>query len=74
MKLSDLEIGESGIVTEIKVAKKAKVGLQYVGLTKGVKVTIIRVAPFSDPIEIKLRDFCLAIRRDDANLISVEKV
>jgi len=39
------------------------------GLTKGESVYVERVAPLGDPIQIKVRDFSLSIRRDEAKII-----
>ena len=35
------------------------------GITRGVEITIKKIAPFGDPIDIKLRDYELAIRKTD---------
>ncbi len=45
--------------------------LEQIGLTVGSRVVFIRRAPLSDPIEIKVRDFYLAIRKDIADKILV---
>lgn len=74
MKLSELKIGESAKVKEINTSKTLKDRLNYMGLTCGVSVTVIRFSPFGDPIEIKLRDFLMAIRMSDAEKILVEKI
>ncbi len=47
--------------------------MEYLGLVEGVKITVERFAPFNNPIEIILRGFHLAIRKEDANKIVVEK-
>ena len=73
MELSKLKIGESGKVVSIKTDLSVKNRLAVMGLTEGVTVTLIRCAPFLDPIEIKLRGFYLALRIKDANKIQVEK-
>jgi len=73
MKLSSLKVGESATVKEIGTTKSLKDRLNYMGLTVGVKVTVVRFSPFNDPIEIKLRDFLMAIRMADADKIEVVK-
>ena len=42
------------------------------GLTKGVKVTLRKVAPLGDPLEITLRGYELSLRKSEAELIEVE--
>ena len=42
------------------------------GITKGVSVTIRKVAPLGDPIEITVRGYELSLRKADAEMIEVE--
>lgn len=44
------------------------------GITPNTIVTVRKVAPMGDPIEIKLRGYVLTIRLDDAENIKVEEV
>ena len=74
MKLSELKPNESAIVKKINCEKKLKTRLGYLGLTEGVKITLIKFAPLKDPVEISVRGFCLAIRVSTAEKIEVEKV
>ncbi len=74
MVLSDLIVGESGIIKEFKNEQRLVLRLNAIGLTENAKVTLIRIAPFGDPIEIKVRDFYLAIRKEQADKIILEKV
>lgn len=73
MVLSDLKVGQSAVIVSLDCDKLYKKRLLEIGLTKGAKVFIIRKAPFLDPIEIKIRGFCLAIRVSIAKRIKVEK-
>ena len=42
------------------------------GITKGVTVDVIKVAPLGDPIEVKVRGYQLSIRKADAEAVLVE--
>jgi ferrous iron transport protein A len=42
------------------------------GITKGVDVRLVRVAPLGDPIEVRVRGYELSLRKEDAGLIEVE--
>lgn len=44
------------------------------GLTKGTKIHLRKVAPLGDPLEISLRGYELSIRKSEAQLISVFKI
>lgn len=71
--LSDLKIGEIAIVRELKIKdKQIKRHLLDMGITRGVKVRVKKIAPMGDPIDIELRGYELAIRKADLKLIDVE--
>ncbi len=42
------------------------------GVVPGVRIRMIKTAPFGDPIEIRLLGYSLAIRRNEAEAIEVE--
>lgn len=42
------------------------------GLVKGASVKIERVAPLGDPIEIRIKGYCLSLRKDEAKNIMVD--
>ena len=42
------------------------------GITKGVVVTMERVAPFGDPVAVRLRGYSLSLRRAEAKKIVLE--
>ncbi len=71
MLLSQLKIGQQMKVLQIDCANKIKLRLNNMGLTEGVKVTLVRIAPLGDPLEIKVRDFYLALRKKEARRIVV---
>jgi len=64
MTLKILQISESPL----------KQRLMSMGLIPGTKVTVLRSAPMGDPIAIGIRSYNLAMRREDAALISVEQI
>ena len=72
MYLSDLKIGVEAVVKEILTDEKTTHRLYNLGLYKGCSVKVIRFAPLGCPIEIKIKDFCLALRVKDARKIVVE--
>ena len=42
------------------------------GLVKGTEVTVRKVAPVGDPIELTVRGYELSIRKDEAATIEVD--
>ncbi len=64
--LSELKIMQQAIVTNINIKNKnIKRHLLDMGITKGVKIKIKKIAPMGDPIDIELRGYELAIRKKD---------
>lgn len=73
--LEDLKPGESGVIIRAGNQNGAiKRRLVDMGLTPGTEVTVRKVAPFGDPIEINLRCYTLSLRRADAAQIAVVPV
>ena len=42
------------------------------GLVQGTKVSVVKYAPLKDPVEIKVKNFELALRVSEADTIDVE--
>ena len=42
------------------------------GITKGVSVSVRKVAPLGDPVEVTVRGYELSLRKADADMIEVE--
>ena len=45
--------------------------LMEMGLVPGASISVVRTAPLGDPLQIKLRDYHLALRRTEAEMIKV---
>lgn len=70
--LQGLMPGESGIILSVGNQSGAvKRRLVDMGLTPGTEVTVKRIAPFGDPIEVRLRGYELSLRKDDAAQITI---
>ena len=70
--LSELKIMQQAIVTNINIKNKnIKRHLLDMGITKGVKIKIKKIAPMGDPIDIELRGYELAIRKKDLKAVSI---
>ena len=70
--LKDLKIGESGKIVKIGAVGDLKRRFMDMGITRGVTVKVIKIAPLGDPIEIEVRGYNLSVRKDDANRIDIE--
>lgn len=70
--LKDIKIGGTATIKKLHGDGAVKRRIMDMGITKGVTVTIRKVAPLGDPIEITVRNYELSIRKADAELIEVE--
>jgi ferrous iron transport protein A len=72
MKLTELAVGASAVVRELPKNGTAYVRLREMGMLAGTRVTLVRMAPLGDPLEIKLRGYHLTLRKSEAEHILVD--
>lgn len=70
--LKAVRIGDTVRVVKLYGEGAVKRRIMDMGLTRGVEVTVRKVAPLGDPIEVTVRGYELSIRKDDAERIEVE--
>ena len=70
--LKDTPIGETVKVVKIHGEGPVKRRIMDMGITKGVDITVRKVAPLGDPIEVTVRGYELSLRKADAESIEVE--
>jgi len=73
MTLSDARPGEMVKVRRVEGKGPTMRRIMDMGITKGCTVTIRKVAPLGDPIEVTVRGYELSLRKADASTILVEK-
>ena len=71
-------LGEARIGQTVKVVKlygegAVKRRIMDMGITRGVEVTIRKVAPLGDPVEVTVRGYELSLRKADAKMIEIEQ-
>lgn len=75
MTLKELSIGDRAKVLGYTVGGKAyRRKLLSMGLTPGTELTVARVAPLGDPVEIHVRGYSLSLRKHEADALTVEKL
>lgn len=74
MTLAELKIGQDAVLRSIGGQGELRHHLLDMGLTPGTEVTLRKVAPMGDPIQLELRGYELTLRLDDAAKIEVENV
>lgn len=71
--LQDVEIGQTAKVRRLTGEGPLRRRIMDMGITKGVEITVRKVAPLGDPIEITLRGYELSIRKQEAATILIEE-
>ncbi len=74
MTIKDLEIGKSGKIICVNGEGALRQHLLDMGLIPGAVVTVVKLAPMGDPIEIEISGYELTLRLDDAMKIDVEEI
>lgn len=70
--LREVKIGDKVKVVKLHGEGAIKRRIMDMGITKGVEVSVRKVAPFGDPIEVTVRGYELSIRKADAEMIEIE--
>ena len=74
MKLDNLAIGKSAVIVSVGGTGALRQHFLDMGLIQGVEITMVKYAPMGDPIEIKIHDFELTLRKEDAQKIEVKEI
>jgi ferrous iron transport protein A len=69
--LDDLAPGETGVIVSVDADSPIARRLMELGLVPGTSVEVVRRAPLGDPVELRLRQVHLSIRRSEAAHIHV---
>jgi len=75
MTMADLKAGELAEITGYTLGNAAyRAKLLALGMTRGVQLKIVNVAPLGDPFEIAVRGYHLSLRREEVSVIKVKKL
>ncbi len=69
--LKDVKIGSTVSVVKLHGTGALKRRIMDMGITKGIKIYVRKVAPLGDPVEINVRGYELSLRKADAEMIEV---
>ena len=72
MTMKQTACGTTVTVTKLSGEGAVKRRIMDMGITKGAAVTVRKVAPLGDPIEVTVRGYELSVRKADAEHIEVE--
>ena len=73
MTLDELKTGASTVITAVGGEGPLRCRLLDMGLIPHTRVTLQKVAPMGDPMELFLRGYTLTLRKEDARSITIEE-
>ncbi len=71
MTLKELPVGETAFVAGIRGSRQVSKRLMEMGVVPGVRVRVVKTAPFGDPMEIRLLGYNLALRKNEADSVEL---
>jgi ferrous iron transport protein A len=69
--LDQLQVGQRGRIEGLLGTDNLAQRLMEMGLFEGEEIEVIGIAPLGDPVEIRLRDYRLSLRRSEAARVQV---
>ena len=72
--LADLPVGARARVSLVSGSDDLSMRLLEMGLTPGVEVAVVGVAPLGDPLELELRGYRLSVRRSEAARVEIHQL
>ncbi|MGQ1891959.1 ferrous iron transport protein B [Thermophagus sp. OGC60D27] len=71
MNLAELTTGQEGVIVKVRGHGAFRKRIIEMGFVKGKKVEVIKNAPLKDPIEYKVMDYKISLRRNEARMVEV---
>lgn len=72
MTLKELRIGETAKITKVGSEGELRQHFLDMGVLPGAKITLVKIAPMGDPLELRIHDYELTLRKADAAKIKIE--
>ena len=74
-KFSELKRGDKVIIVGYRTGdSQYKSKLLSMGLVRGVELRVLQVAPLGDPIEVAVLSYRLSLRKEEANVLMLERI
>ncbi len=73
MKLTELKNKEKAVILKVKGHREFKKRMAELGFVEGRVIEVVRQAPLQDPVDYKIMNFEVSLRRSEAELIEVSK-
>ena len=70
--LEDFVPGEKGVIVAVAGEGRIRRRLFDMGVTPGAAITLRKLAPLGDPVEVNLRGYELTLRKAEASCVVME--
>ena len=67
--VQDLPVGETGVIDSVTGSNALRHRFMDMGFVKGTTITVEKVAPLGDPIQVSLKGYQICLRKADAQNI-----
>lgn len=74
MTLKELNVGESAVIRTVGGEGALRQHFLDMGVIPGAEVSVVRMAPMGDPMELEIHGYELTLRLDDAAHIEIEPI
>lgn len=71
LPLRSMKENQSGTILSVSATGELGRRIRDMGLVPGTAITVLGRAPLKDPVALRLRDFTLTLRNNEADLITV---
>lgn len=72
MSLASAKLGSRCRITNVRPGSTLSYRLMEMGFIEGAEVQVIRRAPLGDPLQVRLGDYELSLRSNEAHLVDVD--
>ena len=69
--VKDMKTGQKANVIKVHAEGALRRRIMDMGITKGVEITLRKLAPLGDPMELTVRGYELSLRKADAEMIEI---
>lgn len=70
--LKDAVVGQTVRIKKLNGEGLVRRRIMDMGITKGIQVKLVKIAPLGDPLELEVRGYKLSLRKSDAEMIEIE--
>ena len=74
MTLDELQVGKDAVIQSVGGEGALRRHFLDMGLIPGTEVTLMKVAPMGDPVELRIRGYELTLRKADAARIEIQDI